>query len=1073
MYNIPEKRNKSFIKSRGGLPIVLAVILMATQLFAVSTVFSAETNGASPTPSSGTFTPAKDWQKYNYFNYAEALQKSIYFYDAEKCGPEVQGGRLEWRGACHEKDTHIPLTNSNLSKAFIEKNKSILDPDGDGAVDVHGGFHDAGDHVRFGLPQSYAAGTLGWGFYEFRDSYKKIGEEEHMIEILKYFTDTFLRCTYFDKNGDMLAFCYMVGEGDLDHSFWGPPELYPDSVPRPCDFVTAEKPGSDVLASTAAALCTSYKNFKDSDPEYAEKCLDVAKKMYEFAKKYRGCATEDGYYNSVYDEDELSWAAVWLYDCTGDISYIREIDAAGSDGIYTGYLKKIVRDNNNNTWQNIWIHSWDVVWGGTFLRLNALFPENDRFNYFARWNVEYMTGGKVKHQDPTDGTYIEISPAGYTMINGWGSARYNCAAQLSALVYEKYHPEKTDFGDWAKSQMQYIMGRNPMGYSYIVGYGYEKGLPFAQHVHHRAAHGSKTLNMGDPPQHRHICWGALAGGPTLTDYHEDVTTNFVLNEVAVDYNAAFVGACAGLYKYYGEAEGNKPIANFPPKEAKFDAYYAEARADRESNQFSQIVLRVHNESSQPPHFETSMKVRYFFNISELLECGQTIKDVEFAIAYDEQISLQDNPIKTAGPFKWDDMGTYYYEFDWTGVKLYGDRDVQFSLTNKMDPNYLTHWDSSNDWSRKGLTSDFALTQYVPVYMDGKLAYGQEPPVISATPTPTYDPHATPVNNASVKVLYKCGTEDSSKSNIRASINIQNTGKTPINYSDIKVRYWFTNDGSMQNNFVCEYAPVGADKVKGTICSIDDPVDKADSYCEISFADDTGVLAPGASSGAIPFRIESSSTLDQANDYSFNSKLKTELGENDKITAYVKGDHKYGIEPVVIKPTVAPTPTPTPVVGYKISGYIEPAFAIPASKAAILKQGFKVELLEEDKYAITDQDGYFEIIGVTEAKSHKLKITKENYLCREIKNIVVNNDVVIGSASSPVTLWVGDIAKKGIQDNAINMTDIVQVSTCFNSSAGSPKYNEGMDFNKDGAINMNDIVIIAKGFNKASSDYPAI
>jgi len=27
--------------------------------------------------------------------------------------------------------------------------------------------------------------------------------------------------------------------------------------------------------------------------------------------------------------------------------------------------------------------------------------------------------------------------------------------------------------------MEYLMGRNPMGYSYIVGYGYEKGLPFA------------------------------------------------------------------------------------------------------------------------------------------------------------------------------------------------------------------------------------------------------------------------------------------------------------------------------------------------------------------------------------------------------------------------------------------------------------------------------------------------------------------------------------------------------------------------------------------------------------------
>jgi len=73
-------------------------------------------------------------------------------------------------------------------------------------VDVHGGFHDAGDHVRFGLPQSYTAGTLGWGFYEFRESFRAIGEEEHMIEILRYFTDTFLRCSFMDEEGNMLLF---------------------------------------------------------------------------------------------------------------------------------------------------------------------------------------------------------------------------------------------------------------------------------------------------------------------------------------------------------------------------------------------------------------------------------------------------------------------------------------------------------------------------------------------------------------------------------------------------------------------------------------------------------------------------------------------------------------------------------------------------------------------------------------------------------------------------------------------------------------------------------------------------
>jgi len=50
----------------------------------------------------------------------------------------------------------------------------------------------------------------------------------------------------------------------------------------------------------------------------------------------------------------------------------------------------------------------------------------------------------------------------------------------------------------------------------------------------------------------------------LNDYHIDSTTEYAYNEVAVDYNAAFVGALAGLYKYYGQ--GHEPIPNFPPLE---------------------------------------------------------------------------------------------------------------------------------------------------------------------------------------------------------------------------------------------------------------------------------------------------------------------------------------------------------------------------------------------------------------------------------------------------------------------------------------------------------------------------
>lgn len=273
-------------------------------------------------------------------------------------------------------DMYVPLgvngtakNMTNLREDFIAQNLPILDPDGNGSVDLSGGFHDAGDHVKFGLPQSYAASTLGWSFYEFREAFRQSGQEAHMLEELKWFSDYFLRSTFRNDKGEVVAFNYMVGQGTVDHTYWGPPELQdPDKYPRPATFATADQPASDQAAGAAAALALMYLNTKDTDPAYAEECLDTAAALYRFAQQHRGLGNSDGFYNSSYDEDELSWAAVWLYTATGDNTYIQDIVSVDASGKYTGYLKRIV-PSQADSWQNIWTHSWDTVWGGVLYGL--------------------------------------------------------------------------------------------------------------------------------------------------------------------------------------------------------------------------------------------------------------------------------------------------------------------------------------------------------------------------------------------------------------------------------------------------------------------------------------------------------------------------------------------------------------------------------------------------------------------------------------------------------------------------------------------------------------------------------
>jgi endoglucanase len=817
-----------------------------------------------------------------YYNYAEALQKSLYFYDAEKCGPGISGGRLEWRCDCHVEDAEYPV--SKLPSA-LSSYSTILDPDGDGYLDLSGGFHDAGDHVRFGLPQAYTFSTLGWGFYEFREAFDKTGQSEHMLEILKWFCDCYLKTIWLDEQGQIITFCYMVGDGDIDHSYWGPPEFQAASTyPRPARFATPDYPASDISADVAAGMAIMYLNYKDIDAAYAAKCLKLAITLYDFAKTYRGLGYSGGYYGSAYDEDELSWAAAWLYAVTGNIQYVRDIDSVDVNGNYTGYMSRII-PNTKNDWQNSWTHCWDVVWAGAFLKLSSMFPEDEHFDYLSRWNLEFWSG--VRHQRADEKDYMKKTPAGYGMLNGWGSARYNCAAQLCALVYQKYHPVRTDFTDWARGQMEYLMGNNPMGYAYIVGYG----DAYARHPHHRAAHGSATNDMNYPTEHKHTLWGALVGGPDANDYHNDVTTDYVYNEVAIDYNAAFVGALAGHYLLHGV--GQKPVANFPPAEVRATEFFAEARVERENTERCQVAIRIHNDSVQPPRYETTLACRYYFNITELMAAGQTIADVQVAVMYDQVYIGNGESANLSGPYALDAAnGIYYIQIDWAGIKFFGTREFQFALVAAQDSDYVTHLDSSNDYSRGGLTGSYAICERVPVYSGGVKVFGIEakplPSGTSASPTPAAPP--------SIQIGYCCG-DNQSTAMIAPWFQVRNTGDAALELERIKLRYWYTEDSGQSYNFACDYAKMGATNITGKFIRLTEASAKANAYFELGFVGDAGKLNAGSSTGEIKIRLYRTdyASLEQSDDYSFNPELVS-MGQNAKVTAYIDGELVYGTEP---------------------------------------------------------------------------------------------------------------------------------------------------------------------------------
>jgi hypothetical protein len=84
----------------------------------------------------------------------------------------------------------------------------------------------------------------------------------------------------------------------------------------------------------------------------------------------------------------------------------------------------------------------------------------------------------------------------------------------------------------------------------MVGFG--ENSP--QNPHHRGAHGSTTNNINDPVDNRNVLVSALVGGPSAPNdnAYTDDRTNYITNEVALDYNAGFTGALARMYGEFGD-----------------------------------------------------------------------------------------------------------------------------------------------------------------------------------------------------------------------------------------------------------------------------------------------------------------------------------------------------------------------------------------------------------------------------------------------------------------------------------------------------------------------------------------
>nr|AFK65338.1 mannan endo-1,4-beta-mannosidase B precursor [Paenibacillus mucilaginosus K02] len=147
----------------------------------------------------------------------------------------------------------------------------------------------------------------------------------------------------------------------------------------------------------------------------------------------------------------------------------------------------------------------------------------------------------------------------------------------------------------------------------------------------------------------------------------------------------------------------------------------------------------------------------------------------------------------------------------------------------------------------------------------------------------------------LKVQYRAGNTNPADNTIAAHFNIKNTGTTAVKLSDLKLRYYFTKDGSQALQSWVDWAQIGSANVNRTFGTASGT--GADTYVELSFTDAAGSIPAGGQSGDIQLRIAKSdwSNFSETGDYSFDG-TKTAYGDWNKVTLHLNGSVVWGSAP---------------------------------------------------------------------------------------------------------------------------------------------------------------------------------
>jgi hypothetical protein len=439
--------------------------------------------------------------------HAGLLAKSLAFFRVQRCG----GNDPQGHGACHLED--------GIAKGG---------PADGTRVRADGGWHDAGDYIKFLITAGYSTNLLLATYVRHPDVFPDDNANRipDVLDEASVGLEWMLKL--WDPRRDVL---YYQAADASDHGTWRLPEQ--DLGGRP---VWACEPGrgANVAGKAAASLALGAVVWNDKarpyfDPKRASLHLEAARQIYAYGKNRPQAQPSNppDFYGERTSEDNMALAAAALFRATGDAAYLQDArafaQAAGGGGF-----------------------SWADSHAQAHYELAridpAYLPEARRH---LETNLEAARG------------FSEADPfrVGLQRLH-WGSAPVMAGLALQAFWYRDLTGDAR-YLPVGQAQSDYLLGANPWGVCFVNG----AGTTWSRFPHHQIADITKTQLTGfwnEGPVPRSVFEGrkiTLAGpdvyaafqtdGAVYHDDKEDYTTNeptLTSNATGLSLTAWYVAA---------------------------------------------------------------------------------------------------------------------------------------------------------------------------------------------------------------------------------------------------------------------------------------------------------------------------------------------------------------------------------------------------------------------------------------------------------------------------------------------------------------------------------------------------